>query len=422
MKKIHLNFVKFDKIPNINGYKENMNWEDFPEILVDQVANIKISDKYYDYNELNEGEIYFPYNRNIKILIKPLSEKLENDNKILYNKALDEFLMKNGYNLVDECYIIGKFNNYNYLRNINSNWKTTHINILREEKKSEDEINKFIKENKKIENIIDNNQYSNNINDFSFKNIAKLEKDYEQDEEIKRKIENSICLEYYSDRYGNVTIFGYYFYQNNYQNIEIIIDNKIINSRYYKFEREGIHNIYIYIKGEITNFSFMFCNTSLNSLKGLEKLDTSKGQYFEYFFADCTNISDLSPIENWDMSNCIDFNHFFYNCTSLSNIQPLRNWNVGKGINFRSIFNKCSSLADISPLSNWNVSKGENFYYMFADCNIDDLSPISNWDIKNGKSFSGMFARCNGEKKISDVLANWPEKNKQFDADYCFIF
>ena len=135
MKKIHLNFVKFDKIPNINGYKENMNWEDFPEILVDQVANIKISDKYYDYNELNEGEIYFPYNRNIKILIKPLSEKLENDNKILYNKALDEFLMKNGYNLVDECYIIGKFNNYNYLRNINSNWKTTHINILREEKK-----------------------------------------------------------------------------------------------------------------------------------------------------------------------------------------------------------------------------------------------------------------------------------------------
>ena len=182
--------------------------------------------------------------------------------------------------MVDECFIIGKFNNYNYLRNINSNWKTTHINILREEKKSEDEINKFIKENKKIENIIDNNQYSNNINDFSFKNIAKLEKDYVSDDELKRKIENSLCLEYNTNLPNSffklfhektTKIFGDYFYTNNYKKFEIIIDNKIIDSNYYTFEREGIHNIYIYIKEEITNFNSMFCGSYLNSLKGLEK-------------------------------------------------------------------------------------------------------------------------------------------------------
>jgi hypothetical protein len=98
MKKIHINFLQFDKIPNINGYKETMNWKDFPEILTDQIANIMISDNYYNYNELDEGEIYFPYNRNYKILIKPLCEKLKKDDKILYNKPLDEFLRKNGYN------------------------------------------------------------------------------------------------------------------------------------------------------------------------------------------------------------------------------------------------------------------------------------------------------------------------------------
>jgi hypothetical protein len=273
-----------------------------------------------------------------------------------------------------------------------------------------------------LENIIDSNQYSNNINDFSFKNIAKLEKDYEQEDELKRKIENSLCLEYYTNcNYKNIQIFGEHFYTNNYQKIEIIIDSKIINSNYYTFEKKGIHNIYIYIKEEITNFNSMFCGSYLNSLKGLEKLDTSKGQNFGYFFAYCTKISDLSPIENWDMSNCIDFNHFFYKCFSLSNIQPLSNWNVGNGTNFRSFFNKCNSLVDISPLSNWNVSKGEDFYYMFADSAISDFSPISNWDIRNGRDFSWMFARTKGEDNIK-VLDHWGKINNYYNSFYCFIF
>lgn len=36
-----------------------------------------------------------------------------------------------------------------------------------------------------------------------------------------------------------------------------------------------------------------------------------------------------------------------------------------------------------------------------------------------------IFQECSQDavvKKINDVLANWSKKNKQFDADYCFIF
>ena len=79
------------------------------------------------------------------------------------------------------------------------------------------------------------------------------------DDELKRKIENSLCLEYktyYIDyieflflrfRHENTTkIFGDDFYKNNYKRFEIIIDNKIIDSNYYTFERE-VFIIFIYI-------------------------------------------------------------------------------------------------------------------------------------------------------------------------------
>ena len=70
-----------------------------------------------------------------------------------------------------------------------------------------------------------------------------------------------MCLEYYTN-YDDYTIpiFGNIIYHNDYQNIENFIDNKIINSNYNTFEKKANHNIYVYIKGEITNFSHMFDN------------------------------------------------------------------------------------------------------------------------------------------------------------------
>ena len=112
-----------------------------------------------------------------------------------------------------------------------------------------------------------------------------------QKEEIKYK--NEINIKYLTEEEGNQRIFGEDFVDNNFNNINLIINgnNSPLVKEYYL--NEGENNVTICIKNTLTNLSNMFsyCKTLYN-IDELKYLNTENVTNFSYMFL-YTKISRL---------------------------------------------------------------------------------------------------------------------------------
>ena len=243
-------------------------------------------------------------------------------------------------------------------------------------------------------------------------------------------------------------IFGYMFFVNNTDNIELIINGKhsYLNGVYYDLKK-GDNSIKLIIKNKITNLSWMFAYidkdikyielknldvstvenfqcmfydcTWMSNLNGLAKWNVSKGKHFKDMFSGCSSLSDITALQNWNVSSGINFGSMFHDCTSLSDIYALKNWNVSNGTEFDEMFKGCLSLSELKALQNWNVFNGINFTAMFYNCvSLSDINGLKKWNTSNGKEFSYIFGEC---KSLSDIkaLQNWNVSN---GINFYFMF
>ena len=173
----------------------------------------------------------------------------------------------------------------------------------------------------------------------------------------------------------------------------------------------------VYINSDATS---MFANClSLETISGLEDVNTSYTKTLKGFFESCSSLKNISAIANWDVSGVTVLSDFLDRCSALSDISALAGWNVSNVENFGSLFYTCQSLSDISPLARWDVSSGNSFYYLFAGCSaITTLTGLENWDVTVGSNFSAMFMDCSSLTDI-DALANW---NMMWGSNLSFLF
>ena len=207
-----------------------------------------------------------------------------------------------------------------------------------------------------------------------------------------------------------------------YNNIKMIIKNKIKDLRYMIDSCKNLDNInelkYLNVKC-CTNFKGMFnyC-LSLNDISPLENWDVSNGTNFSEMFSGCSLLKDIKPLKKWNVLNCTNFKGMFYDCESLNDITPLENWDVSNCTNFSAMFWSCLSLKDIKPLEKWNVSNGSNFSGMFYKCSsLTDIKPLEYWNVSNGTNFSFMFSDCSSLTNIKP-LEYW----KYFKWNYFFSY
>ena len=171
-------------------------------------------------------------------------------------------------------------------------------------------------------------------------------------EDLNKK--NELIYEVESDGYYN--IFGYFFVENNKNNINLIINGEEHQLKDEAYLKKGKNTIKLIANNKMTNTSKMFGNIKTLNFESLKDLDVSE---------------------------VTDFSEMFYEC-SLSNLNGLKNWNVSHGQNFKEMFKLCSSLSNINGLKNWNVSHGQNFEGMFCDCILlSNLNGLQNWNISN---------------------------------------
>ena len=210
-----------------------------------------------------------------------------------------------------------------------------------------------------------------------------------------------------NSQYSLVDIFGQRFKENNYKNCEFIYEGKNYNLKEDIYVYKNLDTIEIKLMGinKITNMCGMFegCS-SLLSISGISKINTSKITNMSSIFANCTSLKYIDDISRWDTSKVTNMSSLFENCEVLISLPDISKWNTSKVIYMNDIFRLCSSLISLPDISKWDTSNAIYMSGLFSFCSsLQSLPDISKWKTDNVSLMTGMFYDCETLKSISDI-------------------
>ena len=119
------------------------------------------------------------------------------------------------------------------------------------------------------------------------------------------------------------------------------------------------------------------------------------------FFKNCSGLETISGLEYLNTANVTDISYMFAYCSQLSSLN-LYNFNTTNVKNMYSMFYYCSQLSSLD-LSNFNTANVKNMSYMFNKCqNLSSLD-LSMFNTANVTNMSDMFA---GSSTLQTIYAS----------------
>ena len=242
----------------------------------------------------------------------------------------------------------------------------------------------------------------------------------------------------------NTTLTFKKFTSNNLESIDlsrlVIVNDKPMVKDMYDIETTNIKNIVFdesfktYAPTSLEQF-FASCST-LETISGLEYLNTANVKYMSGMFFDCKKLSslDLSKFNTEKVesmvemfSNCsalssLNLSNFktkevkymsnmFWGCSALTSLD-LSKFNTEKVTDMRDMFYGCQKLSSLD-LSNFNTEKVENMMGMFFSCSALTSLDLSNFNTKEVRYMNSMFNACSalttiyaGDKFVTTKVEN----------------
>ena len=134
-------------------------------------------------------------------------------------------------------------------------------------------------------------------------------------------------------------------------------------------------------------------NTTIKSVV----FDKSFNEYapisLEGFFQDCKGLETILGLEYLNTANVTSMYNMFKNCQKLSSLTLSESFNTANVTNMAYIFTNCNNLSSLT-LSNFNTAKVTNMAFMFQDCNKLSSLDLSNFNTENVTVMYNMFSNC----------------------------
>ena len=233
-------------------------------------------------------------------------------------------------------------------------------------------------------------------------------------------------------------------YMNNFRNESLLSSNSSIKSQNNNYNKYSLLNetsfsfnfwkiIRIYInrkelkKSKLERYNIISTNlrgmfygcSSLLSITGLSKINTSNVKNMDHMFENCSKLKKINGISKWDTNNLKNISCMFAGCSFLKSLPYLSDWNTENFNSLRGLFSECSSLLSIPDISNWNIENISDLSYIFFDCtSIVSLPDISKWNTNNVIDMSAIFAGCSKLQSLPDI-SKWNTNNVN---SFCGIF
>lgn len=190
---------------------------------------------------------------------------------------------------------------------------------------------------------------------------------------------------------------------------------------------DGVNSFDMYIgarNGVIapSDCSYLFADTGVEELVGLQNFDTSnvtsakamfRGCGFKQFDFDTFNIprtADMSYMfkdcyvlesvkaEKTLTSHVTDFSHMFDGCVALTDF-AVKNFDLSSAKNIDYMFYGCTALEEID-LSSWVGTSGITSINAFRNCPALTSVNFSGWDFSSVATLDGVFAYCDSLRDI----------------------
>ena len=257
--------------------------------------------------------------------------------------------------------------NIEYLKNIKTNYNNNYI---------------------LLQVKIDKNHINEDVRLFNQVNTCKYYCNFERDD-IETIIDNKVV----NIKFKNIN--GDFSYNKDSKNCEkserIEHDLNIKYEYYWNFSNEGIHNVKIIFKKKLLRCNKLFLNCPFIYKIDCSNFDCSQIIDCSYMFCSQTGnyifrryaFSSLKEINlgKLDFSLSNDFSYMFYGCGNLEKVD-VSILNTKNSKSFLQMFSGCSKLKEIN-VSKFKTTNCENINRMFQDCSSLESIDMLNWDMKN---------------------------------------
>lgn len=137
--------------------------------------------------------------------------------------------------------------------------------------------------------------------------------------------------------------------------------------------------------------NFFYNCTSLETISGLEYLNTANITDMGSMFQDCYNLKSLD-LTKFDTKNVSSMYFMFYNCPNLTSLD-LTNFNTKNVKNMNGMFGDCTHLTSLD-ITNFNTAKVTNMGNMFLGCSHLTSLDLTNFNTAKVTDMHGMFNGC----------------------------
>ena len=138
-------------------------------------------------------------------------------------------------------------------------------------------------------------------------------------------------------------------------------------------------------------YGFFMDLTKLETITGLEYLNTEKVTDMSYMFSNCSSLTSLD-VTHFNTANVTNMWYMFSSCSALLSLN-VTNFNTANVTNMRNMFSSCSSLTSLD-VSHFNTANVTNMSYMFSNCVALTSLDVTNFDIANVTDMTRMFMGC----------------------------
>ena len=172
---------------------------------------------------------------------------------------------------------------------------------------------------------------------------------------------------------------------------------------------QTIEGLEILNTSEVTDMSYMFSNCPALKNIDLKSFNTEKVETMYGMFYRCSVLTTLD-LSSFNTEKVKDMRDMFMNCSSLNTLN-LSSFNTQKVMHMNGMFEDCATLTNLD-LSSFNTQNVTDMWSMFAGCAALTTLDLSNFKTSNVTEMSKMFAGCSALQTLD--LSNFKTEKVQY--------
>ena len=167
---------------------------------------------------------------------------------------------------------------------------------------------------------------------------------------------------------------------------------------------------------KVTNMSFMFNGCSALTSLDLTNFNTANVEFMDHMFEGCSALESLD-LTNFNTAKVTNMSNMFNGCSALTSLD-LTNFNTANVEFMDNMFNGCSALKSLD-LTNFNTAKVTNMSFMFNGCSALTSLDLTNFNTANVEFMDHMFEGCSALESLDLTNFNTAKvtyMNKMFEG------